>query len=197
MAEIFQPGVRFEHLLKDVRDKGYAFDPQALTRGFLRELRAEILAQAFEPFRKNENGVRQEFDVFTPDTWPPLCQELGTVAGQIVRHHRGGIAALANWEPNHLAIQRYNTATAGIGRHRDYASDILLVASFTVCGSGKILLYPDSSSRSIVLETGPGSLMLLRGPGIIEGGGRVAHEVCPPLSTPRISATFRLDTRKC
>jgi hypothetical protein len=181
--------------LLDVRNKGYTFAPQALTRSFLIELSQELAAHAFQPFTQTKNGVRQEFDVYTPKAWPPLLQELGIRLGQLVRHHRGSIAALASWQPNHLAVQRYNSPTSGIGRHRDYARDILLVASFTVSGSGKVILYPSAPKpRVVVLETGPGSLLLLRGPGLTDEDGRVAHAVCPPIVCPRISATYRLDS---
>jgi hypothetical protein len=197
LTEIFRSSVRFDYLVKDAAAKGWAFEQQALTRQFVKELAAELERGEYEPFT-GEQKVYERFERLVGATYPSerlgLAMELGDVTGQMVRTHAGRWKVLAGWQPNDLAVQRYVGPESKIGRHRDYARDRLLVAVYTVTGCAQLELFADryEGGAFATCETGPGSLLLLRGPGLVVGiDGRITHAVGPPLGSHRISVAYR------
>ena len=206
--EIFLPGLNLRHRLDDLvkLDIGYSFCLQALTREFTKELANEVSRGPFEEFFDVSTGVFQKFDVFSPDYFTtetsqyyPLMRELGDSIGQLVRANAGKHLPLQTWQPNDIAIQRYSGQFDSIGRHRDFESDIVLIASFTVCGTGAIGIYESRQCKQpkLNLQTGPGSLLLQVAPGLrqVDHDIRVTHSVPPPICGPRISVTYRLATQ--
>jgi hypothetical protein len=195
-TEIFREHIDFGNLIKTVSSRGWAFEPEALTRDFAAELAAVANAAPFEAFWAEEKGVRQEFEVRKPE-FPgadDAITELGLKTGQLVRWHCGLQRTLRGWQPNEVSVQRYSSPTAGIDRHRDYQRDVLLVASFTAAGYGQVAMYAErhDNEPQLMLETGPGSLLLLRGPGLTGSGeDRPTHAVLPPISKSRLSVTYR------
>lgn len=203
--EIFLPTFNAEHMLRDTITHGYSFGTQVLTRAFYSDIAQEVSVGPFAEFLDVSLGVYQKFAVFSPDYFSqatrdrfPLLRELGDAIGAIVRSNAAQNVALRSWQPNDVAVQKYSGAYDGIGRHRDFASDIHLVASFTVMGTGEIGIHSkrDDPVPSKCLQTAPGSLLLLRAPGLVDTGEdlRVVHSVRCPYSSPRISVTYRLAT---
>lgn len=197
MSEIFRPQVEFDYLLKDVLRQGWAFELVALTLGFTRELRSCLAALSWRNF-VDHGEVYQEFDVCTLNRQtglPVPVRELYETLGQHIRWHAGRAEPLREWQPSEVAVQRYATSTAGIGRHRDYLADYGLIAVFTIEGSGQIHVYPDRREGEAThrLETGPGSMMLLAGTGLLEDdSSRPTHSVEPAICIPRTSMAFRM-----
>ena len=203
--EIFLPTFDPESMVKDTVKLGYSFNSQVLTRAFYLELAQEVSGGPFEEFLDVSLGVYQKFVVFSPDYFSPdtrnrfpLLRELGDAIGAIVRSNASQNVPLRTWQPNDVAVQKYSGRYDGIGRHRDFASDIHLVASFTVMGTGEIGIHTkrEDPIASKFLQTSPGSLLLLRAPGLVEPDEdlRITHSVRPPYSSPRISVTYRLAT---
>lgn len=206
MAEIFVSDIRLEDRLKDTAKHGFSFCLQALTRDFCKCLYTELKTGPFELFFDLSLGVYQKFSVFSPDYFCkntlqeyPLLRELGDNLGQLVRARAGSVKPLRHWQPNDVAVQCYSDKFEAIGKHRDFASDIHLVASFTVCGTGELHMFDsrDDMKPSNILQTGPGSLLLMRAPGLVDSTDdiRPVHMVMPPISAPRISVTYRLATK--
>lgn len=203
--EIFLSTFDLEYMLKDTIKFGYCFSRQVLTRSFYLELAQEVSRGPFEEFFDVSLGVYQKFAVFSPD-YPnsstlerfPLLRELGDTLGASVRANAAQNKALRAWQPNDVAVQRYGGRYDGIGRHRDFASDIHLVASFTVMGTGEIGIHShrDEPTPKKLLQTSAGSLLLLAAPGIVDTDQdlRIVHSVNPPYASPRISVTYRLAT---
>lgn len=203
--EIFLPTFDLEYMLKDTVKFGYYFNSKVLTRNFCLELAHEVLQGPFEDFLDVSLGVYQKFAVFSPDYHSeatlkqyPLLRELGDTLGALVRANAAQNKALRTWHPNDVAVQKYSGKYDGIGRHRDFASDIHLVASFTVMGTGEIGIHTrrEDPVPSKCLQTAPGSLLLLRAPGLVDTSEdlRIVHSVKCPYSSPRISVTYRLAT---
>jgi hypothetical protein len=197
--------VDIESLLQEVVRRGWAFVPQALEWEFCLGLACEVEAAPYRRVLRVMRGVREEYEAMEPpdSAYPsssfPVIAELGYGVGRLVRRHRGSLGTLASWRPNEAAVQRYRGPTAGITRHCDYMADALLIASFTVQGCAKFWFYAHRYQGEAVaeLETEPGSFILMRGPGLIQGAGdiRPTHAVGAPLSGSRISITYR-DNRK-
>lgn len=203
--EIFLSTFNADHMVRDTIKHGYSFSAQVLTRSFYLDLAQEVSCGPFEEFLDVSLGVYQKFAVFSPDYFSQatrdrfsLLRELGDAIGAIVRTNAAQNVPLRTWQPNDVAVQKYSGKFDGIGRHRDFASDIHLVASFTVMGTGEIGIHTrrEDSFPSKCLQTAPGSLLLLRAPGLVQSAEdlRVVHSVKCPYSSPRISVTYRLAT---
>lgn len=111
---------------------------------------------------------------------------------------------LRQWRPNDIAAQRYLPGHAGIGPHRDFNRDKLLIAVFSLSGSCHFRLHHTPSADSVyaVWTLRPGDLVLLRGPGFRdydENGDQIEedrpiHSVSGPLDdTPRLSLAYRMN----
>jgi hypothetical protein len=113
-----------------------------------------------------------------------------------VRAHGQGIRGLERYAPNVAYVQRYRPGSLGVSPHRDGKRFALLVAVFTTHGSASFSLCRGRSGGALATwEAGPGSLALLRGPGL--GGlpdGRPFHTVAGPACGERYSVTIRMDT---
>lgn len=197
MMEIFVPQVDFAEIVYEVVHQGWSFRQQALSLSVCRSIQSALPTLEWTDFL-DEGRVYQEFSVahlFNAATYPEPIKEVNQHLGAIVRRNSGRCKVLRDWQPSEVAIQRYATPTAGIGRHRDYSADVALIAVFTVDGSGKILVYSDRNAQepSHCLETVSGSMMVLAGTGLLEDDAlRPVHEVPPAICQPRVSAAFRM-----
>ncbi|MQA85309.1 MAG: hypothetical protein GEV03_11955 [Streptosporangiales bacterium] len=182
-------------------EAGAAFLPQALDERFRRRLRRETEAGPFErlPEEVGPYGVRQQAELLAVrgdmETYPAVG-ELRDELVRRVRDHGRGIEGLDRWHPNDVAVQRYPAGSLGISPHRDGKRHSYLVAVFTTGGSAPFALCRDRGGE-VVEEwpTVPGSLVLLRGPGLagVEDG-RPFHTVGGPREGTRVSVTFRMDS---
>jgi hypothetical protein len=124
-------------------------------------------------------------------------ERLRTALNAQVSVHADGIDGLGQWRPNHVSVQRYPPGALGITTHLDRKRYHYLVAVFTVEGCAPFIWCRDRAGTSeAVWHAGPGSLVLLRGPGLagIEDG-RPLHTVTGPPVGRRVSVTFRMDSR--
>ena len=184
--------------LERVRDVG-----RAVVIGVLSETRCaaivrEVAGRSFERLPLTIGPVRQETELLL------LTDEFGevpSVAGlreELVAAIRDQIpdrTELGDWWPNEAYVQRYEPGALGVTAHVDSKRFALLVAVFTLLGSAEFLLCEGRSGSAIeTWETRPGTLVLLRGPGL--GGledGRPFHAVRGPAAGQRYSLTFRMN----
>ncbi|SNR41227.1 hypothetical protein SAMN06265360_10591 [Haloechinothrix alba] len=173
--------------LRQAACSGGVFVSCALGEPFREVLAREIRDAPFEemPDHVGVYGVRQhggQFFVYGDDItgWPAIDRLRRELVGLV--RDQGGDVGGAGWEPNEATVQRYPAEAGGIGVHRDGKRYRLLVAIFTVEGSAPLALCTDRDG-TVAREwrTTPGSLTVLRGPGL--GGAR------------RISLTFRMSDR--
>lgn len=198
MADIFRSEVEFGALIQDTALQGWAFCPEALTREYRQELLGEVQTDIFKPYLPQRKVVSEEYDYLDNPTALDSVAELGEVIGHLIRLRRGRYEALDSWVANDVSVQRYGTDTAGIGPHFDYSWNRLLIVSVTLQGCSKIGLYGNKEDIKPFkeLETGPGSLVLLRAPGILPGGdGRIRHSVSPPIGRARIAIIYRYKSK--
>lgn len=96
---------------------------------------------------------------------------------------------------NDLIVQRYPAGSRGISPHRDHLRYRALVALFILSGDGRFCLCADRSGRDpIELPSPPGSLLLMRAPGLWGREERPFHYL-DGIESGRISLGLRFDSR--
>lgn len=188
-----------EALERTARD-GAAFAPRALAEGFRRRLQEEIEGAPFRPLPEEIGPVRQETEAVelrVPLRGYPAVEELRRALTRAVRQGGRGIRGLATWRPNEVSVQRYRGGSMGITPHLDGKRYRRLIAVFTTKGRARFALCRDRAGEVVMeWETTPGSLVLLRGPGLAGlRDGRPLHQVTGPGSGWRYSIGFRMDAR--
>lgn len=182
--------------LAEVAARGVVYIEDVLPRLFRGSLQYELEAGDFQPAPPSDH-VSQEFEFYNlpyPTPAPSFVGDLGEQLTQGVQFHTDH-PLLRFWEPNDIAVQRYLPDHGGIATHRDYKSDVLLVAIFTIAGAAKFRVWDGSKVRNEWL-THPGSLVLLRAPGLTEAKeDRPYHSIGKPVSGSRISLAYRLNRR--
>jgi hypothetical protein len=181
---------------------GAAFIAHALTESALTPINAEIRAGSFEPLPEQTGpyGVREEAELLQleaadSDRYPTIAR-LRSYLTQLVHQHGQGITGLDQWEPNDIAAMRYRADSLGITAHRDSKRYRLLIAIFTTDGTAPFSLCNNRDGDIIdQWQTTPGSLTLMRGPGINDvEDGRPFHTVAGPRTGMRVSLTFRMSS---
>jgi hypothetical protein len=195
------PDLDLSLVLQESIASGAAFVPQALNETARERLLVEVEHGPFTtlPEQVGSKGVRQQVDGFVVgggmDDYPVvrgLRDDL--VVG--VRDQGHLAAGLANWLPNHVSVQRYHPGAVGVSCHLDGRRYRYLVAVFTLDGAAAFDLCADRSGRVLRRwDTAPGSLLLMRAPGLAgDEDGRPLHAVRGPKGRSRTSLTFRMDS---
>lgn len=198
MTEIFLPQVDFGEVIYNVARQGWSFQQQAFSLDWCRQACALLPGLKWNYFI-DDGEVYQEFEVATLRSaerrYPSVIDEADQLIGACVRQHAGKLVCLRSWQPTEVALQRYATPTARIGRHRDYMADVGLIVVITLQGSGKIMMYSQRhhGGPSHTLETVMGSMMVLAGTGVLSDDAmRPTHSVEPVICSPRTSMAFRM-----
>jgi hypothetical protein len=197
----FVAGLDLRDALATTARSGAAFVSDALTGEFLARLQEEVERGPFRPLPEEIGPVRQETEAFEirgrPTGYPRLA-ELRRTLVRAVREQGAGIRGLATWRPTEVSVQRYRGGAVGITPHLDGKRYRRLVAVFTTSGRAWFTVCRDRGGEPVEeWETVPGSLVLLRGPGL--GGvrdGRPFHRVSGPGAGVRTSVGFRMEVRR-
>ena len=195
----FVTGLDLGEAFRRTAADGFSFVPGALEHGFLLRLHRDIESAPFEPAEERVGQVRQEIEACTlPGDLRgyPAVEELRGALQAAAR--ASGIRGLRTWRPGDVAVQRYRPGSVGITSHRDGKRFRRLVAVVTTEGSAGFAVRRERYGE--VLErwnAGPGSLVLLRGPGLAgTGDGRPFHEVSGPREGVRYSVGFRMEAAR-
>jgi hypothetical protein len=197
---VFNDSLDLRSVLAAAAGRGAAFVPDALTERFRRELQDEANAMTLEPMPAEEGVARQEGEILMingTDSPYRAIEQLRTALNARVSAHADDIDGLGQWRPNHVSVQRYPPGALGITTHLDQKRYHYLVAVFTAEGCAPFMWCKDrAGTPEAVWQAGPGSLVVLRGPGLagIEDG-RPLHTVTGPPAGRRVSVTFRMDSR--
>lgn len=200
MSGVLLPELDLRDTLSTVLREGAAYLPRALDEAFRRRLQEEIRGLPFEAVPEEVGPVRQETELFLirePMDAHPAVAALRDALLRLVREEGQGIRGLATYRPNEASVQRYRPRALGITPHLDGKRFRRLVAVFTAEGTARFVLCRDRSGPVVASwEAGPGSLLLLRAPGL--GGlrdGRPFHAVEGPRRGTRYSVSFRMNAR--
>lgn len=179
---------------------GAAFLPRVLPQRLCRDVAAELAAGPFEPLPAPRTPVRQEAEAYViraPGGAPPLLAAVRRALVHRIRTGGRGLEGLATYLPDELHVQRYREGSVGITGHRDHRRYRQLVAVLTVEGRAGFEVLTGRHGPAVQRwETRPGSLVLLRAPGL--GGladGRPFHRVEGPRQGTRTTVTIRVDGR--
>lgn len=186
-------------LARTVRD-GVGYEPgvvpEELCGAVLEELAAEVFVGL--PPVEGPYGVRQEgeYRVFTGDDIAarPAVRALHRSVVAAVRAHAEEIADLEEWSPDEVTVQRYDPGSSGISVHRDGRRHRHLVAILTLEGAARLRQCSDREGTTLrSFEADPGSLVLLRGPGLAgTQDDRPLHAVDGPAGQRRTSFSLRV-----
>jgi hypothetical protein len=192
----FTAGLDLRRAFRRTASEGFAFIPGALDDAFRRRLHREVQTAPFEPAPGSVGQVRQETETCTlPRDLEgyPTVAELREVLMTMAR--RSGVRGLLTWRPDDIAAQRYRPGSVGITSHRDGKRYRRLVAVLTTAGTAGFTVRRERHGEVVAgWEAGPGSLVLLRGPGLAGvRDGRPFHEVSGPREGVRYSVGFRME----
>lgn len=196
--EPFRRSADLEPALRRVAEDGAAHVPRLLSEPFRRRLQEEIEWLPMEPAPETVGQVRQEtetWDLPAGKAPPPAVAALRRSLVRVVR--ASGVRGLRTWRPNDVVVQRYLPGSVGITSHRDGKRFRRLVAVFTTAGEAEFAIRRERHGEIVGRWTaGPGSLTLLRGPGLAGArDGRPFHEVSGPRQGVRYSVGFRMEAR--
>ncbi len=199
MSGVFLANLDLGPVLEAVRRNGAAVVAQALGDRFRTRLARELLTVRYEAAPAEVGPVRQETDVFVPRNLEgfPILAELAGEFRAAVRAHAQEIRGLATYAPNEIHLQRYRPGSLGITSHLDGKRYRRLVAFFTVRGSARLSVLRARAGEEIAcFSIGPGSLALLRAPGLGSlRDGRPFHAIMPVGAEERVSVALRMSTR--
>lgn len=200
---IFRPSFDFESAIEKTRTEGYFFAEDVLDDELRLALEKEIDSLPLEsgdhvsrPINADKpNEVRQQHerlylpvgDGLIPAANFAICALSSCVKDRAVQDY------LRDWRLNEVGYQRYRHSKDFIGPHRDRSSDRFLSVTITINGTAPVRIFEpkgDYWDYSNLLQTdefntSPGSLMLLRAPGL-GSGEQVVHQVLPPIESRAI-----------
>jgi hypothetical protein len=184
--------------LEALKEAGAAFISHALREPFRQRLQREIQEGPFGRLPDRIGPVRQEADLFVVTDAMTAYPALARLRAEFVTRLRQGgpqIAGLTRWWPNEAHVQRYEPGALGVSPHLDSKRFAVLVAIFTIQGSARFALCQTRAGEILQeWEAGPGSLTLLRGPGLLDAEDqRPFHTVYGPAAERRYSTTFRMN----
>jgi hypothetical protein len=195
------PDLNLGRSLEALREAGAAFIPRALNEPFRQQLQREIQEGPFERLPDRIGPVRQQVDLFVVTDAMRDHPALARLRAELVTRLRQDgpqLAGLARWWPNEAYVQRYEPGTLGVSPHLDSKRFAVLVAIFTAEGSARFALCQDRAGAIVQeWEAGPGSLTLLRGPGLLDAEDRRPfHTVHGPAAGRRFSITLRMNQER-
>ena len=199
MPGIFVADFDLHPALDAVRRDGAAVVPRALADPFRRRLQRELMELPLEPAPRAIGPVRQETEVCVVRDFTalPALTELVRKFAARVRSHGREIRGLATYTPNEVHLQRYRPGSFGITPHLDGKRYRRLVAFFTTRGRARFSVLRERAGEVIAhVSIGPGSLVLLRAPGLAGvRDGRPFHAIAPLGSRERVSVALRMNSR--
>ena len=192
----FTAGLDLRGAFQRTASEGFAFVPGALDEAFRRRLHREVEAAPLEPAPGSVGPVRQETEACTLprdlEGYPAVAELREAL---MARARRSGVRGLRTWRPDDIAAQRSRPGSVGITSHRDGKRYRRLVAVLTAAGTAGFAVRAERHGDVVAgWEAGPGSLVLLRGPGLAGArDGRPFHEVSGPREGVRYSVGFRME----
>ena len=192
-------GLDLRPLLARVVEEGAAFAPGALREPFRALLAAEVARGPVRHYREQFGQVRQQiegFDLVDPFEGFPRVAELCRALTLLVRAQGGTIRGLRTWRVNEAGVVIYRRGSIGITPHLDGRRYRRLVAVVTLSGEAELAICQDRSGSVVAaFEAGPGSVTLLRGPGLDHRrDGRPFHTVGSPRIGERCAIGLRMTT---
>lgn len=186
---------QLENLVSTTMEAGVAYCPDALELSACRQLSQEAKPATFTVIAPNPaKKVVEDMDMFKTPMPDPLYPGLTSVGYELAHLLNQQIARIssAKWWPNQMAVHRYRAGGQGLGAHKDYSTDRVLIAIFTLHGAA--VLQTLKADRTIqhgwLCEAG--GLCLLRGPGLTgHPDDRPLHRVLPPAHDYREVAVYR------
>jgi hypothetical protein len=192
-----------ESAIEQTKNVGYFFEDNGLNEEARLALVSEIESlplllgdHRVKPINDGKpNEVRQQHErlyiEYGNKQTPVANLVINALVDQV--HSMRRFVELQEWIPVEIGYQHYRSSSDFISAHRDRESDKLLSVTFTLTGSAAVEVfepvddYWDYTNLRKMDEftTTPGSIMLLRAPGL-GSGEQVIHKVYPPKTSRSI-----------
>jgi hypothetical protein len=197
LIEAFVPDLDLRPALADVVASGAGYVRSALAPGYLARLVDEVEGGPFRSYREQFAQVRQQiegFDLDRPFAGFPLIAELCRSVREQVQRQGEAIRGLRTWSINEAGVIRYRPGSIGITSHLDGKRHRRLVVVLSLRGTAEFALCADRSGTVVsAWEPEPGSLTILRGPGLAgRRDGRPFHRVGTPKTGQRLAIGLRM-----
>lgn len=196
-VNMFKETFDLESAISVTKDQGYFFATDAISDEMRVALEEEInslplkagdhVARPINHGKPNEVQQRHE-RLYVPygDIRTPVANLAIRSLTNIVRG-MDALPELRDWQLNEIGYQRYRHSKDFIGPHRDRGSDRLLSVTVTINGAAQVKIFESKGAywdysnikQTDEFVTSPGSVMLLRAPGL-GSGEQVIHQVLPP-----------------
>lgn len=210
MAEVLNPRFDFEKAVAQTAEIGYAFASDAIIFDTRKAMELEVGMLTLEGSNHVDNpinaGTAREVRQLHERSYLPVGHEDIPIATHVaialvaeMGHIAHKYASLADWFPNEAGYQRYRSTDDHISPHRDRKTDEIMGAAITINGSALVKIHEPvenpNNYRNLrqvdEFRTSPGSIMLLRAPGL-GNGEQVIHEVLPPERGSRLILNLRM-----
>jgi hypothetical protein len=196
-ARALVPDLDLRPALAQVIESGAGYVVSAVAPRFLEKLLREVEAGHYRSYREYFGQVRQQiegFDLRKPFEGFPHVAELCRAVDAKVHEQGAGIVGLKSWSINEAGVVSYRPGSIGITPHLDGKRYRRLVVVVSLTGTAEFALCSDRKGTVIVSwEPGPGSLTLLRGPGLRGAtDGRPFHRVGSPIAGRRLAIGLRM-----
>lgn len=171
---------------------GASYLDDALSSQCSKELSTEASGDAFTTLTpQTGRAVVEDMDIFKitleGDQEHPLAVELGA---ELARALNTQISK--QWSPNEASFHRYHAGTQALGAHRDFKSDKLFVAVFTIQGTGGFELLHTYKEVDKAWSCKQGGLCLMRAPGLTDAeDDRPLHRALAPTEGTREALIYR------
>ena len=208
MSELLSSNFNLEQAVMQTREKGYVFAATVINPYFCSLMETEIERLNLEEgdhvnYPINAGSSREVKQLHERAYFPiwheqvPVATEVTELLAEEVR--KMNYPELQGWHPTEAGYQRYRNTHDWISPHRDRRNDQLLSATITISGSAPVRIYepvvdPDDYKNLRQTDefiTSPGTLMLLRAPGL-GNGEQIIHEVLPPQIGSRLILNLRM-----
>lgn len=211
---VFTRGFDLTQAIRAVKRDGFYLQRMALDRDTVSILTEEMDGLELEvgdhvrkplqpgtPREVRQRHARGYFNIDDPEV--PVASRVCRDLRNEVVSLEGEYPELDNWLLSEIGYQHYMGPTHWISPHRDRRSDNLLSVTVTLQGYAWMNFYRANTdppnyknlTRIKSVFTGPGTVMMLRAPGL-GSGEQVIHEVMPPIKGGRKIVNLRMRRKK-
>ena len=182
-------------ILNEVREHGVSVFPGALRQVYCDAISEEASCAGFTVLTPQPGApVVEDMEMLKVPIGHPRFTMLTIVGMELAWIVNPALKQLgiSEWVPNQAAIHRYHDGSQGLGDHKDYSSDVRIIAVVTLSGRGGFDLLYDDHSVNTHWEFETGDICLMRAPGLTDAkDDRPLHRALPPKEGTRQSVIYR------
>lgn len=182
-------------ILSEIREHGVSVFPGALHPVYCGAISDEAASAGFTVLTPQPGApVIEDMEMLKVPIGHPRFTMLTLVGMELARVVNPALqeAGIPEWVPNQAAVHRYHAGSQGLGDHKDYSSDVRIIAVITLSGRGGFDLLKEDHSVDCHWEFEAGDICLMRAPGLTSAeDDRPLHRALAPVEGTRQSVIYR------